>query len=199
LYEQIAKLGSGNNLCITGDPGIGKSAFSFYTFARLAMAYPKDNIYHVSVGGSVMFWENGVCRYSEKLPANWSLSDSWLLLDDAALPQPFANKQKRAIVFASPKKSNYHKLIKDNGICLYMPPWSESEVEKFGNQLDPAEKAHLCQAWAKARGNGIHVGDRLIELDNVMIVNPERRDQEDSNEDIEDKMDTGTVSLSLVD
>jgi hypothetical protein len=130
LLIRCLALGKEGAVCISGDPGIGKSFFAFYVF--LALFEMQQKVVLVSQSGSALVVYGGKKPKFEPeyRGAEWMDPDTWLLLDGRAEDR-FLSKRQRGIVFASPKKSNYHEFIKQNGSLLFMPPWKWSEVEQF--------------------------------------------------------------------
>ena len=118
---------------------MGKSSFSTLVFFLLALQRRK--VVHVAQAGRALVHEpgegpaDGVIQYMRLEEADmWREKDCWLLLDGRAREIPFLEKKTRGIVFASPKKENYHEFVKQGGRMLIMPPWSWEEVKNFAKK-----------------------------------------------------------------
>ena len=129
-----------NSVCVLI---VGKSSFSTFVFFAIAQM-KKNKVVHVSQGGRVLFYnpknDEFVVSTIEKV-SDWREDQCWLLIDGRAHEIPFKDKRTRGIVFASPKKKNYHEFVKQNGRMLYMPPWSLSEVKKFARKVAGCSKS----------------------------------------------------------
>jgi ABC-type Zn2+ transport system substrate-binding protein/surface adhesin len=102
-----------------------------YTFARFIQA-GIPVVRFTEQGSWLQFDGNKVTEGPNRNENNnWRKKEYWLLLDGKA-DVHFLSKIKRGIVFASPKRKNYHKYLKTSeGKTFYMPPWSLDEIEDF--------------------------------------------------------------------
>ena len=117
------------------------------------MVAADENVYHVGPGGSVLKHVGGSITIHPRLDpddAGWRLDDTWLLLDGWAAMVPYAEKSSKAVVFASPKKKNYHELIKSGGLRFFMPPWSLDEVTPLCLKLNDSEREEILKPWLPA-------------------------------------------------
>ena len=130
LYELALDSCKRSSVAIIGDPGIGKTTLIRYIFHLLFLA--KEKVYWA--------FESGMWRYfdGENTPITGSdTNDSWkdenvILLVDGSYQEKFMPKIKNMILFCSPERSNYSKMIKvHQGRVFVMPPWSLDEVTKF--------------------------------------------------------------------
>ena len=64
---------------------------------------------------------------------------------------PYVEKSSKAVVFASPKKENYHELVKSGGMRFFMPPWSFDEVTAFCANLLPLERLDILVPWTEKK------------------------------------------------
>ena len=88
---------------------------------------------HVSTGKSMFVYDPKADEivFREMSDHFWRQDDCWLLIDGEANAVPFSEKRSRGIVFASPKKKNYHEFVKESGKTFYMPPWEKYEISRF--------------------------------------------------------------------
>lgn len=131
---------------VCGDPGIGKSYFALYVF--LALYRLGEKVVLVNQNGTAFVFDGNILKFEPTYQGiEWMQDVYWLLLDGLAISR-YLGKRKRGIVFASPKKSNFHEFIKQNGSLLYMPPWPWNEVEKFvlSDKIQD-NMARLASAW----------------------------------------------------
>ncbi|KAJ3079993.1 hypothetical protein HK102_003383 [Quaeritorhiza haematococci] len=155
-FDRIKTHGDLRNVLVVGDPGVGKTTMLRYAYYRLredgenvfwAMESGQWNYGEGSTGstsnGHVEPAEDGVPlmttltkgRYESGLAwqdrNEWRRDDVWLLIDGSA-DDRFLAKIRRAVIFSSPEKRNYHKMIKaTKGTTLVIPPWNWEEVEKL--------------------------------------------------------------------
>ncbi len=110
LQDVIFKEGEKFNICVSGDPGIGKSYFSLYMFFYLVKK--GQPVVRVGLGGSSLTFDGNEITFDPNGSGNdWRGTNVWLLLDGHA-NEKYCEKSKRGVVFASPKGSNFHKFIK---------------------------------------------------------------------------------------
>ncbi len=110
LRELILKEGENYNVCITGDPGIGKSYFSLYMFFWFVKS--GKPVVRIGNGGSSLTFDGAKITFNPNgIDDYWRLNDVWLLLDGCA-EKKYWEKSARGVVFASPKGSNFHEFIK---------------------------------------------------------------------------------------
>ncbi len=131
------KLGT---IAVLGDPGIGKSSFCDFCFFYFVLAKKKKVIKVMEDGTWIIGDGNedtGVAKYvagtREELPPIWKQDEVLLLLDGSVDPL-FLPKTFNAIVFASSRKKNYQKFIKNSGTFVIMNPWSWEEVKVFSEK-----------------------------------------------------------------
>ena len=142
-----------HRVCVCGDPGIGKSSYALYVFMTLVSK--GENVIKFSIGGSALVFnrESGKIRFycngSDVKRESWAHENVWLLIDGHASSNPYGDKRNRAIVFASPKRSNYHEFIKDRGVMMYMPPWEWNEIESLIEVLPEDETREFVNAWSQ--------------------------------------------------
>ena len=124
-----------SSVAIIGDPGIGKTTLIRYMFHYLVKK------------GIKVYWafESGMWRYfdgSGNPKTGTEVNDSWMqndviLLVDGSYQEKFMPKIKKMILFCSPERSNYTKMIKfHQGRVFVMPPWSFEEVEQLFNSKE---------------------------------------------------------------
>ena len=134
LKELALNASETTSVAIIGDPGIGKTTLIRYMFHLLV----KENI--------KVYWafESGMWRYfdgpnSGNPKTGTEPNDSWMqeeviLLVDGSYQEKFMSKLKKMILFCSPERSNYAKMIKfHQGRVFVMPPWSYNEVKELLN------------------------------------------------------------------
>lgn len=130
LYDLALNSCKRSSVAIIGDPGIGKTTLIRYIFHLLVLAKKK------------VYWafESGMWRYFDGVNTPITGSDtydSWkeenvILLVDGSYQEKFMPKIKNMILFCSPERSNYSKMIKvHQGRVFVMPPWSLNEVTTF--------------------------------------------------------------------
>ena len=157
LWENIFKEADLGPTCICGNPGIGKSAFALYVFCKIIQdaesrtdGASKSAVWYSQGGGALYFNANTskVTYHEYGVESSiWRDPNCWLLLVGRAYEKPFSDKKEFGIVFASPKKKNYHEFIKDDGGILYMPPWEWEEIESMIMKLC-SDKAYLVHVNA---------------------------------------------------
>jgi hypothetical protein len=164
LLIRCLSLGKEGCVCISGDPGIGKSFFAFYVFLALRSIDEKVVLVHQS-GSAYIFDGQEVKFERDYRGAEWANEDCWLLLDGRA-KERFISKRKRGVVFASPRKSNYYEFIKQNGSVLYMSPWPWDEVEDLVTQekLLPLMQ-NIAASWYRRTIGSIYDDDQETEAD----------------------------------
>ena len=110
-------------LCITGNPGIGKTFFGYYLLYLLALQNATivyDNFHEtrpiIFEGGKAFISDkNGIERYVRRL-------DVWYIVDGK---EPKEVKAKTILV-CSPRKNHYWGFTKYDGVVTarFMPTWS---------------------------------------------------------------------------
>ena len=139
LYNLAIDSCKSSSVAIIGDPGIGKTTLIRYIFHLLVTKKYKDK-----EKGFRVYWafESGMWRYfdGENTPITGSgknefwKADDVILLVDGSYQEAFMPKFKNMILFCSPERSNYSKMIKiHQGRVFVMPPWSYKEVEELFN------------------------------------------------------------------
>ncbi|KAJ3398947.1 hypothetical protein HDV05_002150, partial [Chytridiales sp. JEL 0842] len=127
LARTLLREAGARPVCVTGDPGIGKSFFAFLMFIILVYKSlkvrtvdqrqpQKYSVMLVSVGGSAFYYDTDTITFQATPSNEWRKPTTWLLLDGWAPVSPFSDKQSRVVVFASPKQKNYHELVKVGSI-----------------------------------------------------------------------------------
>ncbi|KAJ3083360.1 hypothetical protein HK102_001113, partial [Quaeritorhiza haematococci] len=130
--DRIKTHGELRNVLVVGDPGVGKTTMLRYAYYRLRE--DGENVFWAMESGQWNYGE-GKVRSESGLAwqdrNEWRRDDVWLLIDGSA-DDRFLAKIRRAVIFSSPEKRNYHKMIKaTKGITLIIPPWNWEEVEKL--------------------------------------------------------------------
>ena len=139
LYNLAIDSCKSSSVAIIGDPGIGKTTLIRYIFHLLVTKKYKDK-----EKGFRVYWafESGMWRYfdGKNTPITGSgknefwKADDVILLVDGSYQEAFMPKFKNMILFCSPERSNYSKMIKiHQGRVFVMPPWSYKEVEELFN------------------------------------------------------------------
>lgn len=175
LFQQVLCSASIGNVCICGDPGIGKSTFSLYVFMRLVQL--DQNVVRISMGNAMLVHSKAKkCTYFEghiddSLVRN---KDYWLLVDGNAKTASLLDRNNRGIIFASPKKENYHTFVKESQYMLYMPPWSFSEVKALAQAIDYAEVHRLVRSWLYPRTYGADTIVTVLDPGNSNATNLKR-------------------------
>ncbi|KAJ3412489.1 hypothetical protein HDV05_000692 [Chytridiales sp. JEL 0842] len=149
LIQTILKYGLGQPVCVSGDPGIGKSFLSLLLFFVLVRM--NENVVRTSLSGFTLRYSKDDQRvvYEMEPSADWLRSDCWLLMDGQAELKPFSAKTHRAVVFSSPKQSNYHEFLKMDGLVLFMPAWTLDEVLALVNSFSESEIVRLGESMRR--------------------------------------------------
>ncbi|KJE97358.1 hypothetical protein CAOG_010118 [Capsaspora owczarzaki ATCC 30864] len=153
------------NWIVTGNPGIGKTAFSAYFLYRIFRQNRENN-----VSLPFVYEPAATGRYQERrylLRADGSASYShhgvkdtlrngqvWLIVD-ANPPRRYGSA--KVLLVTNPFRPIYKELEKDGGFVLFMPVWSELEIEAYlqrfattmatreaGAYLQSARSVFLC-------------------------------------------------------
>ncbi|KAJ3413185.1 Vacuolar protein sorting-associated protein 53 [Chytridiales sp. JEL 0842] len=164
LISVILKYGVGQPICVSGDPGIGKSFLSLLLFFVL-VRHDVDVVRTSLSGYSLRYSKAEKKVYFDLIPsADWMKDDCWLLMDGKAEQKPFAAKTQKAVVFSSPKQSNYHEFVKMDGLTLFMPSWNQDEVEKLVSSFSATETSRLAASFRREQL------DEYADLDNSSVV-----------------------------
>ncbi len=118
------------NIAVIGDPGIGKSTLARYLFIKM---HEQSNakIFLSLESGQWIYSEAGTFKSGTTESDIWRKKDVILIVDGQFL-QKFLAKLQNVILFCSPEKSNYQKMIKlSNGMILVMPPWDWEDCENL--------------------------------------------------------------------
>jgi hypothetical protein len=117
------------NAVVVGDPGIGKSTMLKVLFIKLKLS--GETVFWVMESGRWVHHSNNVITTGTDahLKKNlWISQDVWLLID-GKVSDVYLLKMRKAVVFSSPQKSNYHKFLKaTSAMKLVLPPWTRDEV-----------------------------------------------------------------------
>ncbi|KAJ3398575.1 hypothetical protein HDV05_002419, partial [Chytridiales sp. JEL 0842] len=165
LIQTILKYGIGQPVCVSGDPGIGKSFLSLLLFFVLVRM--NENVVRTSLSGFTLRYSKDDQRvvYEMEPSADWLRSDCWLLMDGQAEPKPFSAKTRRTVVFSSPKQSNYHEFVKMDGLVLFMPSWTLDEVLALVNSFSESEIVRLGGSMRREfdEHNSVDLRDIVLE------------------------------------
>ncbi len=137
MADQILDFIETQTLVVLGNPGIGKSSFCDYCFLyfvfkkKKAVCKVMEDGNWIYADGSTNTFLSGV---KKTMGRHWTRDDVYLLLD-GSVDAKFMPKQKYAVVFASSRKRNYHKFIKNTGYFTVMNPWSLEEVKEYAKEL----------------------------------------------------------------
>ena len=181
LIKCILLAAKESSVAVIGDPGIGKTTLIRYIFSL------QTSTHRVSSSFSKLFWmtESGHWRYYDgsKIIKGSGRTDIWedkdvLLLLDGSYNDEFLGKIRGVILFCSPERSNYYKMIKvTQGQVFTMPPWSLEEALSFfdfdpGNAgTYPFKPSVISQKPAIRRCNGVEAYGKLIEkLSDELVV-----------------------------
>ena len=138
LYDKYFKESPRRHIMVTGNPGTGKTVFSYYVVHRLLCDNPQSSIVYGSHESERMFYissEEVKCYSADDLDRNFA----FYMFDcgkgnrmEIRLPRV---AEKGSFIFTSPSRDNYieyHKkyLLSSDaiGYCVYMPIWSLEEV-----------------------------------------------------------------------
>ena len=139
---------SKDSALVLGNPGIGKSYFSYYELYRLLQQLKDDEtIVYESVALEVFMVFDAQKVISAGNPSNVNKHDlkspAYYLFDAGTKGprRPFILKSK-CIVFSSPARENYHDYWKlRDPACFYMPIWSLDEL-KLVSQSDSVDSQY---------------------------------------------------------
>jgi hypothetical protein len=147
LFAMILRVGEKQNICIVGDPGIGKSVFAQFTFFALCALDVKCILVSQSSEARI-FDQSTIIRELAFKYDPLKYGDYWLLVDGHARQDHLA-KACRGVVFASPQRKNYHEFVKQNGTHLYMPTWNLDEVKQMvsDDEMDEEELRSILKSW----------------------------------------------------
>ncbi|KJE97393.1 hypothetical protein CAOG_010119 [Capsaspora owczarzaki ATCC 30864] len=179
------------NWIVTGNPGIGKTAFSAYFLYRIFRQNRENN-----VSLPFVYEPAATGRYQERrylLRADGSASYShhgvkdtlrngqvWLIVD-ANPPRRYGSA--KVLLVTNPFRPIYKELEKDGGFVLFMPVWSELEIEAYlqrfattmatreaGAYLQSARSVFLC--WGGIAREVLHpkLGGRQRILHRVLYI-----------------------------
>jgi len=151
-YSDLAEIIFNNkmkNICITGNPGIGKSFFGHYLFHRLAQE-GKTIVYDEVNSNPVLFCEELVSCGQDLFEFRKYLNDSntWYIVDGHH-PTKY---NARTILVCSPQKNHYKNFDKwGRNIIRIMPVWDSEEIEtcrsKIFNHLEKNKVDELFSKW----------------------------------------------------
>ncbi|RHZ89298.1 hypothetical protein Glove_16g200 [Diversispora epigaea] len=135
-------------LRITGNPGIGKSIFTYYILYKLAQR--NKTIVYNHLGHTFIIFEKEKAIYVDKSVIRTYIHnpDVWYIID-ATEPEKV---EAKTILVCSPRKDHYRNFDKYVGAKIrYMPIWSREEIEtcreKIFNHLKPEKVYDLFSKW----------------------------------------------------
>ncbi|GIL88105.1 hypothetical protein Vretimale_13969 [Volvox reticuliferus] len=142
--------------CYRGTPGIGKSFFAVVLMAWLVREKNVSTIVYDTASIRYLFtFSNGTSvdvemgrrkDFTEKLMN----SATWWIIDMGTALERGAN----TVLLASPDKARYKEFLKLQGANpLYMPIWTNDEIEKCRSRLFPTLDAAMVEALKSKWGN----------------------------------------------
>ncbi|GIL67898.1 hypothetical protein Vafri_21113 [Volvox africanus] len=150
IFDQMMELYSSpytiNQFLIAGTPGIGKSFFAIVLMGWLVMEKKVTSIVFDSYETRYLFMFKGTdvdVVEGNKMDFKDVIDDDtawWILdMDDPVIDDRDAN----IVLLSSPDLKRYNKFVKlPSSTTLYMPIWTDDEIEKCRMQLYP----HLSEA-----------------------------------------------------
>ena len=134
LLPKIINTASNTIVALIGDPGIGKSTFLRFVFAKIIADRngPQKVFWEMESG----FWRyfDGVNRHCGSGDSDLWLNPDVLLLLDGTFRPKHLHKTKNVVLFCSPQQRNYDRMIKaSSGAIFIMPCWDIEEVNTFCN------------------------------------------------------------------
>ncbi|GIL88107.1 hypothetical protein Vretimale_13970 [Volvox reticuliferus] len=158
LFDRMMDLHSSSEcrFLITGTPGIGKSFFAVVLMGWLAKEKKVSTIVFDTSGVRYLFtFNNGMSvgvavghrkDFTEKLMN----SATWWIIDTGTALERGAN----TVLLSSPNRELYKEFLKLQGSnVLYMPIWTDDEIEKCRSQVFPTIDLGLVRALRSRWGN----------------------------------------------
>ncbi|GIM15305.1 hypothetical protein Vretimale_18130 [Volvox reticuliferus] len=158
LFNRMMSLRSSNlnsRFLITGTPGIGKSYFAVVLMGWLVQEEDvstivfetQDKRYLFTAKGATLNVEAGsIMDFDEEIDD----STTWWIVDMATATERDAN----TVVLSSPARERYKEFLKLHGAtALYMPIWTDEEIEKCRLQLYPSLDDAMVRTLMSKWGN----------------------------------------------
>jgi hypothetical protein len=142
IFQEIMKNPNILNYLVLGNPGIGKSWFLVYALLRFRLEHQKRRVVFESARQNTawIFDDNGVMEIlnsrSEKAFYSAVRDPNCVYLYDpvGTKSQEPAGRDGLTIVASSPNVDSYKDFLKDKCDVLYMPCWSEEEIDHLAQK-----------------------------------------------------------------
>ncbi|GIM10191.1 hypothetical protein Vretimale_13944 [Volvox reticuliferus] len=158
LFNRMMSLHSSNlnrRFLITGTPGIGKSYFAVVLMIWLVKEKDVSTIVYQFEGKRYLFTAKGAdlnVEVGSIMDFNTELRDptAWWIVDMAVPTLEAAN----TVLLSSPARERYKEFLKLRGAtALYMPIWTDEEIEKCRLQLYPSLDDAMVRTLMSKWGN----------------------------------------------